>query len=100
MRNIEDYARELIEWFRPNQANMIAAHDEQKELAEQSRQRQKGKGKGKSKGKRSVAVVSFQKSHHAGALPGVSLTRLIQRSKRFDCQGKPMAESLLIVCVV
>ena len=73
MDNIENFRQYLIEWFRANEEQMIAAYDQQAEVARINRERQlaakasaggdprpmtkgqgsaKGKGKGKPKGKR------------------------------------------------
>ena len=72
MDNVESFKQDLIDWFRANEEQMIAAYDQQLAVARMNRQRQlaakasaggdprpspgkgpeKGKGKGKSKGKR------------------------------------------------
>ena len=68
MDNIEGFTQDLIDWFRANEEQMIAAYDQQPAVARMNRQRakasaggdprpstgkgpEKGKGKGKSKGK-------------------------------------------------
>ena len=67
--NVESFTQDLIDWFRANEEQMIAAYDQQLAVARMNRQRakasaggdprpstgkgpEKGKGKGKSKGKR------------------------------------------------
>ena len=51
MYNVEDFKKYLIDWFSANVELMVAAHDEQAEVARTNRERQKGKGQGKAKGK-------------------------------------------------
>ena len=51
--DIDEFAADLIRWYRANHSNMMTVDNDQKELAERNRQCQKGgKKKGKGKGKR------------------------------------------------